>query len=101
MKKIDPIHPGKLLLTEFLEPLAISQNQLARDIGVPPRRINEIILGKRSITHDTSLRLGKYFRLSDNFFMNLQNRYEFEKNRKSMTKILAKITPIKIKTKLA
>jgi addiction module HigA family antidote len=97
MTKINPIHPGKILLEEFLEPLVISQNQLARDVDVAPRRINEIVLGKRSVTPDTSMRLGKYFGLSENFFTNLQNRYDFEKNRKSMIKILAKITPLKIK----
>jgi addiction module HigA family antidote len=99
--KINPIHPGEILLTEFMEPLQISQNQLARDINVAPRRVNEIVLGKRSITTDTSMRMGKYFKLSENFFTNLQNRYDFEKNRKSMNKILAKITPLKTNTKVA
>lgn len=100
LKNPIPIPPGEILLKEFLEPLAISQNQLARDINVPPRRINEIILGKRSVSADTSMRLGKYFGLSDNFFINLQNRHDFEKSKKSMTKILAKIIPLKTKTKI-
>jgi addiction module HigA family antidote len=96
MKKINPIHPGKILLEEFLMPLEISQNKLARDINVAPRRINEIVLGKRSITPDTSMRLGKYFKLSETFFINLQNRYDFEKSRKDIAKILAKIVPFEI-----
>lgn len=100
MKKIGNIHPGEILLEEFMKPLGLSQNQLARDINVPPRRINEIILGKRSVSADTSMRLGKYFSLSDNFFINLQNLYDFEKSKKSMTKILAKIIPLKTKTKI-
>lgn len=75
---IGPIHPGEMLLTEFLQPLNISQYRLAKDIGVPPRRINEIILGKRSITADTAIRLGKFFGNSAKFWLNLQSHYELE-----------------------
>ena len=77
-KRIMPIHPGEILLEEFLEPLKISQYRLAKDISVPARRINEIVLGKRSITADTALRLSRYFGLSDRFWLNLQARYDLE-----------------------
>ena len=76
--KLPPIHPGEILLEEFLEPMGISQYRLARDISVPPRRINEIVLGKRSVTPDTALRLSRYFGLSERFWMNLQTRYDIE-----------------------
>ena len=76
--KLAPIHPGEILLEEFLEPMNISQYRLAKDINVPPRRINEIVLGKRSITPDTALRLSLYFGLSERFWMNLQTRYDLE-----------------------
>jgi len=76
--KFDPIHPGEILLEEFLNPMGISQYRLAKDISVPPRRINEIVHGKRSITTDTALRLSKYFDLSENFWLNLQTRYNLE-----------------------
>ena len=77
-KRIMPIHPGEILLEEFLEPLGISQYRLAKDISVPARRINEIVHGKRSITADTALRLSRYFSLSDRFWLNLQARYDLE-----------------------
>src|SRR5215204_339371 len=77
-KHYPPIHPGEILLEEFLEPMGISQYRLARDISVPPRRINEIVLGKRAITPDTALRLALYFGLSERFWMNLQTRYDLE-----------------------
>ncbi|MFZ5818324.1 MAG: HigA family addiction module antitoxin [Chloroflexota bacterium] len=77
-KKLPPIHPGEILLEEFLEPMGISQYRLAKDINVPPRRINEIVLGKRSVTPDTALRLSVYFGLSERFWMNLQTRYDIE-----------------------
>ena len=77
-KRIMPIHPGEILLEEFLEPLGISQYRLAKDISVPARRINEIVHGKRSITADTALRLSRYFGLSDRFWLNLQARYDLE-----------------------
>ncbi len=78
-QKLPPIHPGKILLEEFLEPLDISQYRLAKDTSVPPRRINEIVHQKRSITADTALRLGIFFNMSPHFWMNLQSRYELEK----------------------
>ncbi|MBW3672145.1 MAG: HigA family addiction module antidote protein [Acidobacteria bacterium] len=77
-KKIPPVHPGEILLEEFLAPLEISQYRLARDIGVPPRRINEIVHGKRSVTADTALRLARYFGTSEPFWMNLQSHYDLE-----------------------
>ncbi len=75
---LPPIHPGEILLEEFLEPMHISQYRLAHDIGVPPRRINEIVHGRRAITPDTALRLSRYFGLSERFWMNLQTRYDLE-----------------------
>ena len=78
MKKIEPIHPGEILLEEFLIPMEISQYRLAQDISVPARRINEIVLGKRGITADTALRLSEYFGLSEKFWLNLQVRYNLE-----------------------
>ena len=78
-KKLPPIHPGKILFEEFLEPMGISQYRLAKDTSVPPRRINEIVLQKRAITADTALRLGIFFNMSPHFWMNLQSRYELEK----------------------
>ncbi len=77
-QKLPPIHPGELLFEEFLEPMGISQYRLAKDISVPPRRINEIVLGKRAITPDTALRLSRYFGLSERFWINLQTRYDIE-----------------------
>ena len=79
MSKLPPIHPGEILTEEFLSPMQISQLRLARDINVPPRRINEVCLGKRGITPDTALRLGRYFGTSAEFWMNLQQRYELER----------------------
>jgi addiction module HigA family antidote len=76
--KLPPIHPGDILAEEFLKPLGISQYRLAKDISVPARRLNEIILGKRSITADTALRLSRYFSVSDRFWINLQARYDLE-----------------------
>lgn len=73
-----PIHPGEILLEEFLDPMEISQYRLAKDISVAPRRINEIVHGKRSITADTALRLARYFGTSERFWMNLQTRYSLE-----------------------
>jgi addiction module HigA family antidote len=77
-KKLPNVHPGEVLLEEFLEPLGISQNRLAREIGVPPRRINEIVLGKRSVTPDTALRLSRYFGTSSRFWLGLQLDYDLE-----------------------
>jgi addiction module HigA family antidote len=80
-RKLPSIHPGEILQAEFLEPLGISQYRLARDISVPPRRINEIVHGKRAITADTALRLARYFGTSDRFWLNLQTRYDLEVER--------------------
>ena len=77
-KELAPIHPGEILMEEFLKPLGISQYRLAKNISVPPRRINEIVHGRRSITADTALRLGRFFGLSPQFWLNLQTRYDLE-----------------------
>jgi len=77
-KDMAPIHPGKILLEEFLKPMDISQYRLAKDTSVPARRINEIVHGKRSISADTALRLGKFFNMTPQFWMNLQSRYDLE-----------------------
>lgn len=77
-KKLAPVHPGEILLLEFLEPLGISQYRLAKDINVPPRRINEIVKGCRSITANTALRLARYFDTSERFWLNLQSHYDLE-----------------------
>jgi addiction module HigA family antidote len=77
-RKIQPIHPGEILMEEFLTPLELSQNQLANDIGVPPRRINEIVHGKRRITADTALRLAHYFKMSPQFWLGLQMDYDLD-----------------------
>jgi len=77
-KKNKPIHPGEILLEEFLKPMKISQYRLAKDISVPPRRINEIVHGTRSVSTDTALRLSRYFGLSERFWLNLQTRYDIE-----------------------
>ena len=77
-RKLNPIHPGEILLEEFLEPLEITQYRLAREICVPPRRINEIVRGQRAISADTSLRLSRYFGTSERFWLNLQTRYDLE-----------------------
>lgn len=77
-KKLAPVHPGEVLLEEFLKPLGLSQYRLATDISVPPRRINEIVHGKRGITADTALRLARYFGTSEHFWLNLQARHDLE-----------------------
>ncbi len=77
-KKLTPVHPGEVLLEEFLGPMGLSQYRVARDISVPPRRINEIVHRKRSITADTALRLARYFSTSERFWLNLQSRYDLE-----------------------
>ena len=77
-KKLPPIHPGEILMEEFLKPMELSQYRLAKDINVPARRINEIVHGKRSISPDTALRLSRYFGMSERFWMNLQARYDLE-----------------------
>ena len=77
-KKLPPIHPGEILLEEFLHPLEISQYRLAKDISVPPRRINEIVRGQRAITADTAIRLARYFQTTERFWLNLQTRHDLE-----------------------
>ena len=77
-KKLPPIHPGEILIEEFLKPMGISQYRIAKDISVPPRRINEIVHGKRSITADTALRLARFFKSTELFWVNLQTRYDLE-----------------------
>lgn len=83
-KRLSNIHPGEVILEEFLNPLGISQNMLARAIGVTPRRINEIILGRRSVTADTAIRLARYFGTSEEFWMGLQDDYELEEAHQHM-----------------
>jgi addiction module HigA family antidote len=90
MEKLPNIHPGEVLLEEFLKPLNISQNRLGRDISVSPRRINEIVLAKRSITADTALRLGRYFNMSERFWLGLQDDYDLEEARKKLGSRLLK-----------
>lgn len=77
-KKMEPLHPGEILLEEFLRPMSLSQNRLALDIRVPARRINEIVHGKRRITADTALRLAKYFKMSPQFWLGLQMDYDLD-----------------------
>ncbi len=81
---LDNIHPGEILLEEFLQPMNLSQNALARSIGVPPRRVNEIVLGKRAITADTAVRLAKFFGTSAKFWMGLQDDYDLEEAEKKV-----------------
>ena len=90
VKKLKPIHPGEVLMEEFLKPMELSQNRLALAIGVPPRRINEIVLGKRSITADTALRLGRYFRMSPQFWLGLQMDYDLDVTADNLEKRLKK-----------
>lgn len=80
-KKNPPIHPGEILLVEYLEPLGLSQYRLAKGINVPPKRINEIVKGRRSITANTALRLARYFATSERFWLNLQSHYDLEMER--------------------
>jgi antitoxin HigA-1 len=87
-KDLKPVHPGEVLMEEFLKPMNLSQNRLALDIGVPPRRINEIVLGKRAITADTALRLGRYFRMSPQFWLGLQMDYDLDVTQDALAKRL-------------
>ncbi len=82
--KLPPIHPGEVLLADFLEPLALSQYRLAQDMSVPPRRINEIVHGTRAITADTALRLARYFGTTERFWLNLQARFDLETQRDAL-----------------
>ena len=95
-KTMAPIHPGEVLLEEFLTPLGVTQHRVAVAIGVPPRRINEIVHGKRSISADTALRLAKYFGTSDRFWLNLQSRYDLEVERDHLGSVLDSITPLEV-----
>lgn len=93
-KKLPPIHPGEILEEEFLKPLDLSQNKVAIALGVPARRINEIVLGKRSITADTALRLARYFRNSPQFWLGLQMDYELDRAEDAISPLLeSRITP--------
>ncbi len=80
-RKMEPVHPGEILIEDFLRPLSISQYRLARDIGVPPRRINEIVHGTRALTANTALRLARYFGTTAQFWLNLQSHYDLELER--------------------
>jgi addiction module HigA family antidote len=95
-QKMPPIHPGEILMEEFLHPLKITQYRLAKDISVPPRRINEIIHGKRAISADTALRLSHYFGTSERFWLNMQSRYDLEKEKDALGDQLASIPKRKI-----
>ncbi len=86
-------HPGEILMEEFLRPMGLSQTAVARAVGVPPRRINEIVLGKRAVTADTALRLARYFRMSEGFFMGLQTDYELMQRRREIGEELEAIRP--------
>jgi addiction module HigA family antidote len=91
MKKLPNTHPGEILLEEFLQPMGISQNALARAAGVPPRRINEIVLGKRGITADTAIRLAAALGTSERFWLGLQADYDLEEARASLGKVASQI----------
>jgi addiction module HigA family antidote len=95
-RTMQPIHPGEVLREEFLEPLGVTQHRLAVSIGVPPRRINEIVHGKRRITADTALRLARFFGTSDRFWINLQSRYDLEIERDQIGPALDAITPLAV-----
>ncbi len=88
MTKLRNIHPGEVLQEEFMSPMGISQNRIARDIGVPPRRINEIVHGNRAVTADTALRLARYFDISEGFWMGLQADFDLEEARERLGKRL-------------
>lgn len=98
-RQIPLVHPGEILLEEFLEPMAISQYRISKDIGVPPRRINEIVKGLRGISPDTALRLGRYFDMSAEFWLNLQMHYELEQARSDLGVELERVvTPLAVNT---
>jgi addiction module HigA family antidote len=86
-------HPGEILLEEFLKPMGLSQNALARAVYVPPRRINELVLGKRAVTADTDLRLARYFKISEGFFLGLQSDYDLMERRRKIEDELKAIKP--------
>ncbi len=86
-------HPGEILIAEFLEPMGLSQNALARAIHVPPRRVNEVVLGKRAVTADTDLRLARYFGVSEGFFLGLQADHDLMERRRQIARELETIEP--------
>jgi addiction module HigA family antidote len=92
---MSPLHPGEVLQLEYLEPLGLTQHRLAVAIGVPPRRINEIVHGTRRISADTALRLARYFGTTDRFWMNLQGRYDLEIERDRLAGTLEEIQPLR------
>lgn len=94
MQKLAPVHPGEILLADFIEPLGLTQNSLALAIGVPPRRINEIVHGKRRITADTALRLARYFGTSAQFWINLQTHHDLEVESDALAATLEGIRPL-------
>jgi addiction module HigA family antidote len=94
MDLIEPIHPGEILMEDFINGFGITQNKLAVSIGVPPRRINEIVHGKRGITADTAIRLARYFGTSAEFWMNLQSNYELRLERRALADTVARISPL-------
>nr|WP_240630241.1 HigA family addiction module antitoxin [Specibacter cremeus] len=94
MDRISPIHSGEVLMDEFLDPLGVTPHRLAIAVGVPPRRINEIVHGKRRITVDTALRLARFFGTTDRFWLNLQTRYVLEIERDNLGSALDAITPL-------
>jgi len=93
---IEPIHPGEILMEDFIEGFGFTQHKLAVSIGVPPRRINEIVHGKRGITADTAIRLARYFGTSEEFWMNLQSNYELRLERRALKDAVAAITPLQV-----
>lgn len=93
---IEPIHPGEILMEDFIAGFGITQNKLAVSIGVPPRRINEIVHGKRGITADTAIRLARYFGTSEELWMNLQSNYELRLERRALGDKVDAITPMKV-----
>jgi addiction module HigA family antidote len=95
VSKLAPIHPGEVLMEDFITPLGITQHKVAVAIAVPPRRINEIVHGKRRITADTALRLARYFGTTDLFWINLQNRYDLELERDALGDALDSIRPLR------
>lgn len=94
--RIEPIHPGEILMEDFIQGFGITQNKLAVAIGVPPRRINEIVHGKRGITADTAIRLARYFGTSEELWMNLQSHYELRVERRALEQTVASITPLQV-----
>ncbi len=94
MVEFAPIHPGEVLMEEFLEPLEVTQHRLAVSIGVPPRRINEIVHGKRRVSADTALRLGRFFGTTDRFWLNLQTRFDLEVEKSNLGSKLDEIQPL-------